>query len=140
MDKLETKVLLTWVSTFDQRIVSEETVLAWSRLLVATDAGMARLAVEEHFATRPDTYLSVGHVVAGAKKVAVSEGDSVAGTDRRENEKGWRSDPCPVCIHGVGLIRCDTCCDLLGESGLVGPDLWAYCDEHCLPVGEGAPF
>jgi hypothetical protein len=137
MDKLQTEALLILVSTYDQRKVSEETVLAWSRLLVATDPVRARLAVEEHFATRPDTYLSIGHVVAGAKKVAVVEGDSAAGSDRREDERGWVGVDCPECRHGVSLVKCDVCCLLLAESGLAGRALWNFADQRCL---EQVPF
>ena len=101
---------------------------------------MARLAIEEHFATRPDTYLSVGHVVSGAKKVALLEGDSVAGENRREHEKGWVGVDCPHCVHGVALIRCDPCCKVLDDSGLSGQNLFRYADQHVMARVESAPF
>ena len=44
---------------------------------------------------------------------------------------------CAQCRHGGSLVKCDPCCKLLGESGLVGRALWDFADVRCV---EQVPF
>ena len=94
----------------------------------------ARMAVDEHFATKPETYLIVGHVVAGAKKQAEREASGVESQQRSLEESDWKADPCPICIHDVAIVRCDDCCSVLAHqvSHLSGPRLWSWCDANLL--------
>jgi len=117
MNRLETEALLAFVSTLDQRIVSEDVVESWSRILSQVAPAAARQAVEEHFATRPDTYLKVGHVLQGAKKVAERKAELSSSQGRALEESGWRSDPQPRCReHDELITRCIPCCDVLGNQ------------------------
>ena len=90
---------------------------SWSRILSKVDPVHARMAVDEHFATKPETYLSVGHVVAGAKRVKESEAQRALSFDRRSVEESWVGEPAPLCEpHGVAIHRCDPCCGVLAEG------------------------
>jgi hypothetical protein len=134
MNKLETQALLTLVSTLDQRKVSEDVVESWARILVNANPVHARIAVDEHFATKPETYLIVGHVVAGAKKQAEREASGVESQQRSLEESDWKADPCPICIHDVAIVRCDECCATLADevSNLTGQRLFTWVDENLL--------
>lgn len=114
MDRLETQALLTLVSTLDQRIVSEDAVDAWLGMLKDVAPVFARDAVEEHFRDKADTYLNVGHVLAGAKRAALRQADRLIAEARLMDEADWKSDPQPVCEeHDLKILDCDDCCSLL---------------------------
>ena len=109
---------------------------SWSRILSNVDPVHARMAVDEHFATKPETYLSVGHVVAGAKRQAWRNGESKEAEARKLEESAWKGEPCPICVHDIAIVRCDDCCGVLASqvSHLHGPDLWDWCDQNLLKV------
>ena len=134
------RALLTLVSALDQRKISDDVVESWSRILGGVNPVFARVAVEEHFATKPDVYLSVGHVVAGAKRVAEREGSSSDSESRRLEESSWRSDPIPVCRdHGLAIVRCDDCCAVLASqvSHLSGDRLHEWAVANIYVEGAG---
>lgn len=77
----------------------------------------ARAAVEEHFKSKPDVYINVGHVHAGAKKVALSAVDRALSEARLNDESTWRSDPQPICeAHGLRILACDDCCAVIADE------------------------
>jgi hypothetical protein len=84
----------------------------------------ARGAVEEHFRTKADTYLNVGHVLAGAKRAALAQAERLVAEARLMDEAEWRSDPQPVCEeHGLRILSCDDCCSLIHhEAGHMRDD------------------
>lgn len=114
MNRLETEALLAFISTLDQRIVSEDVVESWHRILAETKPVAARQAVEEHFATKPDTYLKVGHVLQGAKKVSEYKAALSSSEQRALEESNWVTSPQPVCKeHSELITKCDPCIDVL---------------------------
>ena len=115
---------MTLVSTLDQRIVSEDAVDAWESMLKDVAPVFARGAVEEHFRTKADTYLNVGHVLAGAKRAALAQAERLVAEARLMDEAEWRSDPQPVCEeHGLRILSCDDCCSLIHhEAGHMRDD------------------
>lgn len=114
MNRLETEALLAFVSTLDQRIVSEDVVESWHRILADIAPVAARQAVEEHFATKPDTYLKVGHVLQGAKKVSERKAELSSSEQRALEEAEWKVSPQPVCKeHSELITKCYTCIDIL---------------------------
>lgn len=114
MNRLETEALLAFVSTLDQRIVSEDVVESWSRILADVAPVAARQAVEEHFATKPDTYLKVGHVLQGAKRVSEHKAALSSSENRMLEESAWKASPQPVCKeHSELITKCYTCIDNL---------------------------
>jgi len=127
VDKLQTQALLTLVSTFDQRIVTEETVAAWSVIFRDVDYDLATKGVMKHFAGS-NTYLMPAHVMEQVATLVK------AMKEDERSEDGWKSDPCPLCIHDVAIVRCDECCATLADevSNLTGPRLWAWCDANLL--------
>jgi hypothetical protein len=105
---------LVLVSTLDQRIVSEEVVEGWSEMLKDVAPVFAREAVEEHFKLKPDVYLNVGHVLAGAKRAALRQAERLVSEARLMDEADWKSDPQPVCEeHSSRILECDDCCSLI---------------------------
>jgi hypothetical protein len=83
----------------------------------------AREAVEDHFREKPDTYLNVGHVVKGAKRIAEREAEKAASADRSMDESNWRSDPQPICRdHNLPITECYPCCDVLADKWFWGVD------------------
>lgn len=114
MNRLETEALLAFVSTLDQRIVSEDVVESWYRILADVAPVAARQAVEEHFATKPDTYLKVGHVLQGAKKASERKAELSSSEQRALEESNWTVSPQPVCKeHSELITKCYTCIDIL---------------------------
>lgn len=114
MDKIQTEALLILVSALDQRIVTEEQVTVWAEMLKDVEPVHARAAVEEHFKSKPDVYINVGHVFAGAQKAAKSAADRALSEARLNDESTWRADPQPVCeAHGLRILGCDDCCSLI---------------------------
>ena len=114
MDKLETQALLTLVSTLDQRIVSDDVVESWALMLKDVAPLFAREAIEEHFRSKADTYLNVGHVLAGAKRAALRQAEKLLAEARIMDEAEWRSDPQPICEeHDLRILSCDDCCSLI---------------------------
>ena len=114
MNRLETEALLAFVSTLDQRIVTEDVVESWFRILSDTTPVAARQAVEEHFATKPDTYLKVGHVFQGAKKVSERKAELSSSEQRALEESSWKVSPQPICKeHSELITKCDPCIDIL---------------------------
>ena len=102
------------MSTLDQRIVSEDAVDAWESMLKDVAPVFARDAVEEHFRSKADTYLNVGHVLAGAKRAALAQAEILMAQARLMDESEWRSDPQPICDeHGLRILSCDDCCSLI---------------------------
>lgn len=139
MDRLETQALLTFISTLDQRKMSDDVIDSWSRLLRSVEPWHAREAVEEHFRNQPDKYLSVGHVVAGAKRVKEAEAQKALSFDRRSVEESWVGEPAPLCEpHGVAIHKCDPCCGVLAEGvgDRTGDELHRWAAENAL-VREG---
>jgi hypothetical protein len=117
MDRVETKALLTLVSTLDQRIVSDGVVDAWASLLKDVSRVYASEAVEEHFREKPDTYLNVGHVVAGAKRAAKRDQENMVAQARELEESDWRADPQPICEeHSLRILECLECCNRIFEQ------------------------
>ena len=111
---METQALLTLVSTLDQRIVSDDVVESWALMLKDVAPLFAREAIEEHFRSKADTYLNVGHVLAGAKRAALAQAERLVAEARIMDEAEWRSDPQPVCEeHGLRILSCDDCCSLI---------------------------
>ena len=111
---METQALLTLVSTLDQRIVSDDVVESWAPMLKDVAPSFAREAIEEHFRSNPDTYLNVGHVLAGAKRAALRQAEKLLAEARIMDEANWASDPQPVCEeHDLRILSCDDCCSLI---------------------------
>lgn len=133
MNRLETEALLVFISTLDQRVVTEDVVESWHRILADTKPVAARQAVEEHFATKPDTYLKVGHVLQGAKKVSEYKAALSSSEQRALEESTWVSSPQPVCKeHSQLITKCDPCCDLLSaQVGYMNRD-----DRHAWAVAR----
>ena len=127
MDKLQTQALLTLVSTFDQRIVTEETVAAWSVVFRDVDYDLATKGVIKHFAGS-NTYLMPAHVMEQVATLVK------AMKEDERSEDGWKSDPCPLCIHDIAIVRCDECCATLADevSNLTGQRLFTWVDENLL--------
>ena len=74
-------------------------------------------AVEEHFRTKPDTYLNVGHVVAGAKRAALRDQENLVSEARNLEESDWKSDPQPICEeHNLRIVECFDCCMRIFEN------------------------
>lgn len=121
---METKALLTLVSTLDQRIVSEDVVDAWSALLIDISPVFAYEAVEEHFRNNPEKYLNVGHVVAGAKRAKLKADEQLVSEARQLEEADWKSDPQPICeAHSLRILECLDCCDLIfAQADYMQPD------------------
>jgi hypothetical protein len=114
MNRLETEALLAFVSTLDQRIISEDVIESWHRILGGVAPVVARQAVEEHFANKPDTYLKVGHVLQGAKKISEKKVELSSSEQRALEEANWKGSAQPVCKeHSELITRCDPCCDVL---------------------------
>jgi len=127
VDKLQTQALLTLVSTFDQRIVTEETVAAWSVIFRDVDYDLATKGVMKHFAGS-NTYLMPAHVMEQVATLVK------AMKEDERSEDGWKSDPCPLCIHDIAIVRCDECCATLADevSNLTGQRLFTWVDENLL--------
>jgi len=127
VDKLQTQALLTLVSTFDQRIVTEETVAAWSVVFRDVDYDLATKGVIKHFAGS-NTYLMPAHVMEQVATLVK------AMKEDERSEDGWKSDPCPLCIHDIAIVRCDECCATLADevSNLTGQRLFTWVDENLL--------
>jgi len=127
VDKLQTQALLTLVSTFDQRIVTEETVAAWSVVFRDVDYDLATKGVMKHFAGS-NTYLMPAHVMEQVATLVK------AMKEDERSEDGWKSDPCPLCIHDIAIVRCDECCATLADevSNLTGQRLFTWVDENLL--------
>jgi hypothetical protein len=64
----EVQELLLEASAFDGRMVTEETVTAWHRILRDLQADQAMRAMRDHFSTE-DRKLMPVHVVQGVKKI-----------------------------------------------------------------------
>jgi hypothetical protein len=74
----------------------------------------AREAIEEHFRSKADTYLNVGHVLAGAKRAALRQAEKLVAEARIMDEANWRSGPQPICEeHDLRILSCDDCCSLI---------------------------
>jgi len=133
MNKLETKALLTLVSTLDQRKISDDVVAEWTRILADVSARSAGEAVENHFREHPDKYLQVGHVYQGARKLdddarlrETALGVRMLPSAHDVDESGWRSDPQPVCReHDTLITHCYPCCDVLAEK-----EFWSVDERH----------
>lgn len=104
--------------------MSEDLVDAWSALLTDVSPVFAYEAVEEHFKTKPDTYLNVGHVVAGAKRAALRDAERLVSEARGLEESDWKSDPQPVCeAHDLRILECLDCCGLIyAQADYMRPD------------------
>ena len=77
----------------------------------------ATIAVEEHFREKPDTYLNVGHVVAGAKRAAQSHQQDMVSHARELEESDWKADPQPICEeHSLRILECLECCNRIFEQ------------------------
>ena len=114
MDRSQAKALLTLVSTLDQRKISDDVVEAWASVLKDIAPVYATEAVEEHFREKPDTYLNVGHVVAGAKRAALRDGQRLVSEARELEEANWKADPQPICeAHNLRILECLDCCSLI---------------------------
>lgn len=112
------------MSTLDQRIVSDGVVDAWASLLKDVSRVYATEAIEEHFREKPDTYLNVGHVVAGAKRAALRDQQNLVSEARELEEADWKSDPQPICeAHSLRILECLDCCDLIfAQADYMQPD------------------
>jgi hypothetical protein len=127
MNRLETEALLAFVSTLDQRVVSEDVVESWHRILAEVAPVAAREAVEEHFANKPDTYLKVGHVLQGAKRIREKKAELSFSGQRALEEASWKSSPQPVCReHSLPITHCDPCCAVLADQA----GFWSSDDRH----------
>ena len=102
------------MSTLDQRKISEDVVEAWAGMLKDVAPVYATEAVEEHFRQKPDVYLNVGHVVAGAKRAKLKADEQLVSEARQLEEADWKADPQPVCEeHGLRILECLDCCSLI---------------------------
>jgi len=104
--------------------VSEDLVDAWAALLQDVAPVYASEAVEEHFREKPDTYLNVGHVVAGAKRAALRDGQKLVSEARELEEADWKADPQPMCeAHNLRILECLDCCALIfAQADYMQPD------------------
>jgi hypothetical protein len=94
--------------------VSDDVVESWTLMLKDVAPVFAREAVEEHFKLKPDVYLNVGHVLAGAKRAALRQAERLVSEARLMDEADWKSDPQPVCEeHSLRILDCDDCCSLI---------------------------
>lgn len=87
---------------------------SWALMLKDVAPVFAREAIEEHFRSKADTYLNVGHVLSGAKRAALKQAERLVSEARLMDEANWTSDPQPVCEeHDLRILSCDDCCSLI---------------------------
>jgi|GEM_PF-6095032 len=64
----DAKQVLACAAAYDKRTPSNAEAYTWGQDLGDITVADAQAAVREHFRTRPDTYLNVGHVIAIVKR------------------------------------------------------------------------
>jgi len=112
MNKSEVKLLLADVAAIDNRRVSEETVVAWHAVLGHLSLRVAQKALVLARQDEKVDYLEPKHIIALARDARIAL-DAVTNS-RTDEERGWRSDPVPVCIpHETQIIDCKPCIALL---------------------------
>lgn len=72
MNAEQTAILLARIQGYDNRDVTPQNVLAWSEALARVPYDLAVSAVQLHFQNNPDKYLQVGHVIQGARELAMA--------------------------------------------------------------------
>lgn len=122
MNRIEVARLLTNASAYDNRIVTEETIIAWHDVLLNVDYRNAQIAMREHF-QKSGEYLQVHHIIGGAKRVGENLDREVRISNqieaRESTAEGFASGryDMPICVpHNLGIVYCAECSKALADG------------------------
>lgn len=108
MNKVEVAQLLARASATDNRVVTEETVVAWWDILKTVDYTLAVEALIEHQRTN-DEYLRPVHITTGARRVRERRERDARIAKALEPRQDEPIAPPPQCEHGKNIARCLEC-------------------------------
>jgi hypothetical protein len=131
MNMAEAKSLLEEVSVVDNRKLSAELVQAWHKIIGHVDYKVAERALVLARRDAAVTYLEPKHIVAKVPYAIAELNDEQR--DRESEEKGWKSEPIPVCRHhNETITKCQPCIQRLMTEGknLYGTQLHEWAVEH----------
>jgi hypothetical protein len=111
MNLNETKMLLSEISSVDNRKLDESLAVSWQAIIGHLDFEMAKSAL---ILARQDStinYLEPRHIVAWSKeaKHRSTRNTPEAATD-------FETTPEPLCIHSVKIMACSPCCKALAAK------------------------
>lgn len=131
MNLKEAKSLLDEVAAIDNRKLSPELVTAWHKIVGHVDYSVAQRALVLARRDATVTYLEPKHIVAKVP-LAIAELNAEQ-RDRESEEKGWKSEPIPVCReHQLPITKCQDCIQRLMREGrgMYGTQLHEWAIKH----------
>lgn len=111
MNKTETEQLLREMFAIDGRKVDADKILAWHNVIGSMPLEIAQRALRMARQDERITYVEPKHIFAKAKEAA--EAMDREDERRKTLPPSDKGTPMPTCIHGMGLIACDPCCDTM---------------------------
>lgn len=111
MKKDETEQLLREMFAIDGRKLDADKLLAWHNVIGGMPLDIAQRALRMARQDERISYVEPKHIIGKAKEAAEAMD--------REEQRNKKQEPVkqgvkmPTCIHGTGLVYCDTCCATL---------------------------
>jgi len=107
----ETETLLREMFAIDGRHLDADKIKAWHNVIGGMPLDIAQRALRMARQDERISYVEPKHIIGKAKEAAEA-------MDRAEARKAAQPEvkkgqPMPTCIHGEGLLYCDTCCHTL---------------------------
>lgn len=116
MQITETADLLVLVAMLDNRRVDEGTVEMWHAIVGGYDFEDCKTALINARQRDDISWLEPKHIVAEVRKVkerrVIDERRERALSDKPEAELREM----PVCKHGIGVVKCNPCCNLVWKN------------------------
>lgn len=125
----ETEILLKEMFAIDGRILDAERIKAWHNVIGNMPLEIAQRALRMARQDERIGYVEPKHIIGKAREAAEA-------LDREEErnkvkEPVKKGDPMPSCIHGKGIVWCDTCCHALHKHHQKHHAHLAYGDDKC---------
>lgn len=122
MDKVETAKLITMVSALDRQPTDQGMVEMWHRILQEFDFSECEAAVVPAY-KEAKGYVSARGIYAAVKQAREESARQRASLEIREDSGSWDVSACPVCPHGIAVVKCLPCCRrIYAEAGSMSAD------------------
>lgn len=132
----ETTELVALISMVDNRKVESATVEAWHLIIGGYDFEDCKRALISARQRDDINWLEPKHIVAEIKKLKERRVIEERREKAMEEKEEFAAQPMPQCRHGLGILKCDPCCNAVYKNHTERHHGQPHGDKACLAFIE----